>query len=299
MTTSLKQLGRLVLRSTLASNQALRRPLRTLSHRGLVPKAVWRRLPVDGSFAVSDLGVSFLYESRTGDAVGRALYWAGLSSWEWETVSVFIGLVVRARTFVDIGANTGIYSLLACAASPSVRVIAFEPVERVFDRLCRNVQLNEYLHRCRLRHEACSSELGKATFHVPYGDLPTSASLHVSGFRHSLGTVTDVCVTTVDAACADAGPIDLVKIDVEGFEDRVLSGMPNVLSRWRPALIIECNPDGPYRAVQTILANYGYRFYHLTDRGPQATCDIVPDPQQRFRNYLCLPSELAGANQHA
>jgi FkbM family methyltransferase len=289
-----KQVGREAAR-LLTSTVAARRLLRAASLRGLLPPAVWSRLPVEATFAVpsSDRG-RFLYASIAADNIGRSLFWRELRSWEPESVAVFVPLARRALTFVDVGANTGVFTLIACAENPRLRAMAFEPVPHIHDALRNNLAINHLGDRCVARAEAVSDAVGQAELHVPHGTLPTSASLDPEGFRGYRGTKVDVAVTTIDIACHDFPTVDLVKIDVEGFEDRVLAGMPAVLDRSEPAIVVECNPDGPYRAVETILRRHRYRFFHLRDQGAVARESIEPDATEAFRNYLCLPpSKLA------
>lgn len=257
-----------------------------LSRSGLLPSAVWRRLPVRGEFDVRlDGGHSFRYSSD--DGLGRALFWKGMSAWcEATELRDFCRLAAHARRFVDVGANTGVYSLLACAVNSECRVMAFEPVPRLHEHLTANLQLNGWTDRCAIHREAVSDFVGTAKFHVPLTAMPTSASLNESGFRDYAGECIEVPVTTLDVVCGDT-PIDLMKIDVEGFEDKVLRGMPTVLERDHPDLIIECLPDGPYRDVQAILQAAGYRFLHMGPNGPVAKARIEPDPTERYRDYLC------------
>ena len=98
-----------------------------------MPSVLWRRLPVAGEFAVSlPEGGRFLYSSVHGDQIGRALHWRGLDWWESETIGVWLRLVAGASRVLDIGANTGVYTLLACAGNPTARVTSFEPVPHIF-----------------------------------------------------------------------------------------------------------------------------------------------------------------------
>ena len=121
----------------------LRQSLRRLTSVGLIPSYLWKRLPVEGVFSVSLVdGKSFLYYATPNDGIARSLYWRGIESWESETIPVFYTLAQNASLVLDIGANTGVYTLLACTANPTTKVISFEPVPSVYDKLVENVCVN-------------------------------------------------------------------------------------------------------------------------------------------------------------
>jgi FkbM family methyltransferase len=195
-----------------------------------------------------------------------------------------------ARTVVDVGAHTGIYSLIACAVSRA-DVIAFEPVPRVFRRLATNVSLNGWTSRCELRQEAVSDHHGNVLFDVQISANPTSGRL--CGVPSP--PVTDpteriqVNAVTLDRACASR-PVDLVKIDVEGAEVHVLRGAQHMLEEHRPAIFIECLPDGPWREIESFLRTLAYEFHHLRDIGKVPTRTLYPDSTRRWRNFLCTPA---------
>ena len=98
-----------------------------------------------------------------------------------------------------------------------------------------------------------------------------------------------VPVTTIDAMRDRIGPIDLVKLDVEGFEDKALEGMSSVLADCQPAILLEALGEGDNNKVQAVLTAHGYRFFHLRKDRPVEMPAITPDITLRFRNYLCLP----------
>lgn len=261
--------------------------IRSITRPGLVPNWFWRKLPVERTFAVSlPQGNTLRYRSSGRDAIGRQLFWRGLKGAEYETIAVFWELARRSRLVLDIGANTGLYALLACAANPDARVVAFEPVPGVHERLVRNLELNGVCGRCEARQEAVSSAEGTAEFHVDFGDVPTSSCLDPQGFRGHDGYLLRVPLTTVDAVCSGGERVGLVKIDVEGFEHEVLKGMQRVMSRWAPAIILECHAEGPIQELESILSGFGYRFFALCKHGPVAVDRIVPDPRRVYRNFL-------------
>lgn len=281
-----KDKGRLIARR-LTKFSTLRAILRKLSLAGFLPAAVWKRLPVEGVFPVIlPDGRSFLYSATPNDVIARALFWRGLKAWESETIPVFFRLARSAQLILDIGANTGFYTLLACAANPTAQVISIEPVPRVYQKLLEHLQLNHFEDRCEVYRLAVSNFVGTAHMHVPYGDIPTSASLNPSGFRGYDGELIEVSVTTVDAIVGKR-QVDLVKIDVEGFEPQVLEGMQNTLKSSYPSLFIECLPDGPYQQVEEILSNFGYHIYALTRKGPVRVAHVIPR-RMFYENFLFI-----------
>ncbi|MGE0480744.1 MAG: FkbM family methyltransferase [Phycisphaerae bacterium] len=266
----------------------VRLPLLGITRLGLLPKKVWQRFPVQHAFALAVPGGGrIVYAATVNDHIGRFLYWRGLHAYEPETMGVWMHLARRARVVLDVGANTGVFSLLACAVNPAARVVAFEPVPQVRAKLLENIRRNGWEERCTVRSEAVSDFEGQTQFHIPFGDMPTSASMNTDGFRGWKGEVVQVAVTPLDTLFADA-PVDLVKIDVEGFEDKVLLGMRGVLARCRPALIVECNPDGPIAAIESVLREFDYRFFQLRAGEPRRRDGIIADAGVHYRNYLCI-----------
>jgi FkbM family methyltransferase len=265
----------------------LRGALRRLGHAGLLPDAVWRRLPAIGQFEVQlPGGESFVYEGTPADAVARAAMWLGWDGYEHETIGTFVSLARNARTFLDIGANTGLFSLLALASNPRLQAVAFEPTPMVRALLERNIQLNGWGERCEVHAEAVSDFVGETKFHRPVSQLPTSSSLDVDGFRGYEGNLIDVPVTTIDALYPTRDDVDLAKIDIEGFEDRALDGMREVLRRCRPRVILEILPDGPLEAIERVLSEENYRWWHMRQSGLVAQERIRPDERERWKNFI-------------
>ncbi|MGQ9537484.1 MAG: FkbM family methyltransferase, partial [Actinomycetota bacterium] len=271
----------------------IKKPIRALSRNRLLPASIWKRLPAEGMFpVVLPGGEAFFYVSTAKDQIGRALFWRGIDSWEAETIRVFYHLARNAEMVADVGANTGVYTLIALATNAESFVISFEPVDRVRERLLENIRVNGWSHRCAVLEEAVSNAPGIAKFHVPAGELPTSASLNPDGFRGYSGTLKDVNVTTIDEVMKEMEKrgikrrLSLTKIDVEGFEDKVVKGMKRTIEKDKPNMIVEINPDGPFRELEELMSCYGYYFYHIQNSGPVLRDRIFPDSTERYRNWL-------------
>ena len=140
-------------------------------------------------------------------------------------------------TVVDVGANVGMYTLHAAAAvGPGGTVHAFEPTPHVADLLTDNVQLNGLreagivtVHRC-----AVADQPGTAALAV-YEDNNGHNTLYP---KQEGDPTVAVEVTTLDDAL-DGAHVDVVKIDVEGAELRVLQGMDRVLAA-SPEVTVFC-----------------------------------------------------------
>ena len=224
------------------------------------------------------------YQSGPRDAIGHLLFLDGLRNWERETTPVFRNLLKTSRCFLDVGANFGVYTLIGCSLNPDLQVVAVEPVPAISAALRENVRCNGFENRVTVLQAAASKEEGSLPFHE--SDEPTMGSLNVAGYGGYSGKLIQVRVVTLDSLNSKA---DLIKIDVEGFEDVVLEGAEELLSAGRPRIILEANLDGPYERVTQILRRHGYRFQHLTPSGPRPAEVIQPNPGEHFCNWLCLP----------
>ncbi len=293
MVNPMKTLIRNVLRFV-AAVKPLRALLRVIYRAGFLPVKLIRRLPVEDIISVPINGrETFLYYSSYGDQIGRSLYWEGAGGFEPETFKFFDGLIRQSSVFADVGANTGHFALYACAVNPRVKVRAFEPVPRTFLRLKENVELNGWTERCDVYNKAVGGVSGHVQFHIPFDELPTSASLHSRGFNEIPGELVETEVVCLDSFYSADVPLDLLKIDVEGFEHNVLEGLKGFFdSGFRPKIILECNLGGPEDELNALLKPLGYHFYNLLEAGPVRADLIHAHPEHAFRNWAVLPDAL-------
>lgn len=144
----------------------------------------------------------------------------GLS--EFDTMSFVLHFLRKEELFVDAGAYVGAYTVLAGGAAGG-RVIAFEPSPTTFSYLEKNALLNRLEHSVRLFNMALGAEEG--TVHFTDG-LGTENYVCPDS---SVGKTIEVRVTTLDKTLTDQKPV-LLKMDVEGFESKVVAGARQTLS---------------------------------------------------------------------
>lgn len=143
-------------------------------------------------------------------------------------------------SFVDVGANCGLFSVLgAHAVGPAGRVLAIEPLPAMLDRLTFNVAANG-LGNVAIVAAAVGPKHGTAPLHVMRGDYGNS---HLGALNGHAAETIDVPMKPLAAIVSDAGlaRIDFLKIDVEGYEDQALlpyiATMPKNL--WPRRILIE------------------------------------------------------------
>lgn len=139
-------------------------------------------------------------------------------------------------TFVDVGANAGLFSVIGGHVAWRGRVIAYEPVPALQALIRDNIATNWFADRVALRPVAVGAAPGRATFGFPttmQGLGRLNLQRDAFDALHPDVPIEEVTVEVVrlDDELADVGVVDLVKIDVEGGEAAVLAGMRGCVER--------------------------------------------------------------------
>lgn len=163
--------------------------------------------------------------------------------------------------FLDVGCNVGAYSVfVAKNAGPGARVVAIDPNGIVLDRLAFNVAANG-LANVRTVHAAVGDADGEAEFALEEVNMGGS-SLRLDRKARGGKTILTVPVRTLAGIVAEAGlaRVDAIKIDVEGYEDRVLlpylASTPEALHPG--AIILEASLTSWETDLLAGLSRYGY-----------------------------------------
>lgn len=159
---------------------------------------------------------------------------------------VFLNSVLKeGMVFVDAGANEGLYSLFAsrCVGTSGL-VYSFEPSQREFQRLTCNIKTNA-LENVRAVRSALADISGEIELKV--ADPSHGGQNTLGKFIYDVSLLRTECVPaqTLDDFAAKSGLIrlDVLKLDVEGAERRVLEGSRAVLRQMRPVVLFEASDD--------------------------------------------------------
>lgn len=174
-------------------------------------------------------------------------------------------------TFLDVGANQGLYSLIAARNENCVQVHAFEPVPMTFEMLEKNVALNNLQHRITLTPAAISNIEGNATIYMPQNhsgaaflkrkvDPETSTSMQIKTIGRE--TLNQLVQSSTDM---------IVKVDVEGHEPIVLAELmkSSFASRIQAVFYeVETSRVDP-SALQHLLSTAGFTRFSKIGQGCQ------------------------------
>lgn len=229
---------------------------------------------------------------------------------EFQSRWTFMGLHERDESFqhslrllrphavaVDIGANVGVWSLLAVERHPDVQVHAFEPVPALAERLRRHVALNGLRADAIVTNvTAVAAENGVAPFFVNHTSNTGASSLY---HRPAESDEIAVPVVTLDAYAERAGldRIDVLKVDVEGAEIAVFTGARRILSGGdAPAVFFEmdarlCGKAGTTPAeVKRLLIDYGYGIFRC--RGGALVPVAIDEPHRHEDLFALKPPHV-------
>jgi FkbM family methyltransferase len=150
---------------------------------------------------------------------------------------------------LDLGANIGMAAAALAAQFPQARFVLVEPDPRNLERLAKTVRWNALT--ADIVRAAVASSAGRLRLRT--GHNPTCSALETSAM-HALPDAVEVAVCTVEQLLARAGwdAVDLVKIDIEGTEEELLTRNNAWLARTH-ALVLEIHPAcGPDRIARAL-----------------------------------------------
>lgn len=185
--------------------------------------------------------------------------------WEMWVTEAMADLVRPGMVVADIGANVGYFSLLmAELVGPGGRVYAFEPNPRLAELVGKSLLVNGFSRWATIHQTALGDRDGQSVVLVVPPTMPMNAYILPPGTDHPDGVV--VPVGRLDSR-EDWRAIELAKIDVEGAEELIWSGLQGLLDGGRlRTVVLEFNPHryaDPGGFLDRLCAG-GFVLHHLT-----------------------------------
>jgi FkbM family methyltransferase len=185
------------------------------------------------------------YDLDLSQGIDFAIYFGNI--FERSTKAALRKLVKPSSLVLDIGANIGAHTLyLAQLVGPRGRVLAFEPTTFAFNKQTQNLSLNPGIAKrvtalqCFLaaRDEAETPNVVYSSW--PLQDAPVRHAKHLGEEMPTHAAR----ARSLDSLLADYGgaPVQLVKLDVDGYECDILRGATSLLRHSRPVFVMELAP---------------------------------------------------------
>lgn len=196
-------------------------------------------------------GEKFFLPYLNEDGIQRDIYKAGDFTAK-DQLKFFDDYFSEGATILDVGANLGNHAIYWARYRNAKLILCFEPIPSTFENLSRNIEVNGLGGRIE-------------AYQVAMGDQEGRAKVDKWSARNRGATVLapdpagDIVLTSLDSAAfvEKLERVDVLKIDVEGFEGRVISGARKFISSHKPVIFIEIFKKN-FREIDGMLAGLGY-----------------------------------------
>ena len=165
------------------------------------------------------------YDDHFPRMLEKSLKKEGLLRYQWRARDCAVNSCDQHRTCIDIGANVGLWS---CELVEKFeKVIAFEPVQEFIECFRKNVKKSNYfMYECALGKEESFINMN-----IVQGNTGHS---HIDTNSYGKGKIP---LKTLDSF--NFTNVDMIKIDVEGFEEEILQGAQRTIENNLPVLVLE------------------------------------------------------------
>jgi len=227
----------------------------------------WRkRLPATKPLALRTAGGTVQLES--GIAQYEELAGVNFRLQHHAASKVFIRLIRKVDSFMDLNAGFGYYPLIAAAENRMCRIHAFETIPERLTLLKKNVATNKFAHAVYVENLQFQKHRGEIDVPVPMGEAYAITRGGQNDQVLNTPTTYDN-KSSLDEYCAQRmiDHIELVRISGPGSELAVLQGGHQLIQDVKPVLILEKTLPGDMLQLKDVLRFYGYQAYHGTADG--------------------------------
>jgi len=242
---------------------------------------LYKHLPNSNRVVIKTID-NITYELDLSLMIDSNIYYYGV--YEPDTTKFINEFVKKDMVVLDIGANSGCHTLrFAKLVGDKGEVFAFEPT-KIFEKLHRNVKLNNFKN-VTLENIALSdkNEVKEIAFAYQW-------SL-ISSVKEEKELISFITLDEY-VQIQKINKIDLIKIDVDGYETKIIRGAQKTLKKFKPVIIIEFGKRLQERYGDTIeklielLSSLEYSFYSVDD-GKKYGNVLEAIPEKRSINVIC------------
>jgi FkbM family methyltransferase len=249
------------------------------------------------NICIRDFDGNLFFNCALHEHISSQVFWRG--SYSSAELSWMGQVIKKDWVFFDIGANKGEFSLFAAKRLTQGKVIAFEPVPSLCAELQQNILLNHF-QQVRVVCKGLSDCQGEAIIYNAREKYDNEWNLGTYSIYQ--GNKTNTAFGKIELMVLDdfvksenMERLDLMKIDIEGAEWKMLQGARETIARFKPLILVELNAETTAAAGYTpidildFLKGFGYRFRIIKRYG--RTAELREDRLGKFQNVLCIPED--------
>lgn len=254
---------------------------------------IYRHLYFKDIFKVPVTETESFMMRHYGYQLENDIFWKGLTGhWEKHSMLTWIKLSKLSKNVLDIGANTGVYSLVTKSVAPGAKVFSYDPVKRVFDKLKENVLLNQFDIQCF--NVAVSDHTGKAKFYDTNDEHTYNVVINKDYSNNPLYHPVEIDVITIDDVIVKEklATIDLIKIDVETHEPEVFKGFTTIM-KYHPSILVEVLREDIGHQIESLLNQFGCNYLYFDIDEERGIKQVEHLGKSSGFNYLICTREIA------
>jgi FkbM family methyltransferase len=203
----------------------------------------------------------------------------------------------KGMTFVDIGTNIGQHSMYAASiVGETGKVYCFEPIPFIYEQLRDSIRHNHFETIVHPKNIALGLHGSEEKLHISRKNVGGSSL--VTGENES--EVITVHVKNGGDELKDLKEVNVIKIDVEGYEYEVLSGIHDIITKHSPVIILEFSGElykkqghGNSAKIMKLLRDCNYSLFDIEDDMKKIIDDerFISDLEGKRKqtNLLCIP----------
>jgi FkbM family methyltransferase len=210
--------------------------------------------------------------TNQSDFVSYCVFWNGLYGYEY--TEIFEDIIGKCRGFIDIGSNTGLYSLIGVSTNKLLKVIAFDPTDSAAHYFTKNLEENNASKNIFFHQLAVADQSGDIVFFKVRNPKYPQLRFNLggsSGFVEKPEYYDELKVKKIklDDFLEKNHPgfaVDFVKIDAENAEPMIIDGMRGIIQTHKPIIVCEVMFDQVIDELERAFQGLGYAFYFHVDR---------------------------------
>ena len=265
-----------------------------------LPQKIYRHMGFKGIF-VFKIEKNKLRFINVRSVIANDIFYSGIfGNFEGETLRLWYEISKEVNGLVlDIGALSGIYSLVAASANKQSSIVAFEPHPKNFDLLCKNIQMNECAN-ITSDNRAISNKTGKALFYNYYVEDVENTGFTLINHRHVETESSSISCPTISfkeylESNHKEQILSLVKLDIERAELIVLRDGIERIQKDQTIIFCEILDRESIFKIHSLFKKIDYVFINIHDDKKRLiySGDSIEDlPEDLGPNWVMLPKQI-------